>query len=430
MRALDPRYMSLRRQATSPNNQFMKSWDEDRRAQDMRNRAQVFRNQAMRDLSDRDIQFRNAQEEQDFRRQMAEREFGLREKEMTYKQQQDKLAREEQTRNAKAQYFQSLMRSDDAYARLEGEQGLRSLYEGGQQAPAGAAQTPSAGAAGAAGAAAPAPQAGSYEARLKAIQEKQAEELAAEKERRARTNKREAYNDEVTRMKNEQYFRSQASADERKAAERITEDANASPARKAAAFRRLAQINSANNFPDAPETGGGPFFGAMQGPLSAAFAQGAKNEQERIGNDPLYAVDPTEQKQWETKKSNAANIAAAESVKSAIAVDPVVSSEMQRVRDELRRYQQEGTGHKISRWISNFLLKSPDGLGAAGDYEDYKITDEHVKYVNDTANYLAQLAAQRTGQDPAVVKAIILSDLRSAAGGDSAVAGQIKGALR
>lgn len=346
-RALDPRYMSLRRQATSPNNPFLQAWDENSRAQNMRNRAQVFRNQAMRDLSDRDIQMRNMEDEQAFRRQMAEREFGLKEKDMQYRRQQDEQARKDAERNAKAQYFQGLMRSEDEFARLEGEQGLRSLYEGGQTPTGAGAPSPAPVQGGMPGAATePAP--GTYAARVKALQEKHAAQQRAEAEDRE-FKKRVREEDFAGRKLTEaEQRRDRQMAPERARLERVAGDPSRSPEERAAAERRLAQMASilspTPNIPTSAGMGMGNVFKA----LSQGYEDANQQTQQNIADDPAFNVNPLAQRKWEAQQKIGALGTEEQAVDQAMQAVGAEDDIQQAVYDMAVLLQKEQTSGNIS----------------------------------------------------------------------------------
>lgn len=105
---------------------------------DMANRATVMRNRQSRDISSRDLQWQAAQKAQDFQRAQDEREFGMKEKEFEYRKTQDQRATEQAEKANRAAIYMRMAQSQDPYVRAQGEEALRGMYEN----PTGAPQAP------------------------------------------------------------------------------------------------------------------------------------------------------------------------------------------------------------------------------------------------------------------------------------------------
>lgn len=131
--ALDPRALALRRQA-GPKSGFYRNQDQDMAAQDMRNKATVFRNRTMQGASDRDLQWRAQQDDRNWQHGALDRQMAAQEDQTKYLRQRDTKNDENADKQARLNYAMAKINSPDELVRAEGQDEYERLIGGGSTA--------------------------------------------------------------------------------------------------------------------------------------------------------------------------------------------------------------------------------------------------------------------------------------------------------
>lgn len=212
-----------------------------------------------------------------------------------------------------------------------------------------------------------------------------------------------------------------STAHDRERLQRLIDDPNTDPYKKADLERRLAALNMTES------------SGPIQSNLVTGRVANALNKSVDLANDPTYAPTKTDLDKYAiAQKRNAldATIQNQNIIKDTISLDPELSTAMDGVRTDLARIQKEGLNNKIGRWLDNAVTAVGRGVGFNNPYKDFELSDPQVKWVSKSVDQLAAMVAQKTGQSLAAAKAFVLQDLRKSAAGDDAAATQIQNAMR
>lgn len=190
--------------------------------------------------------------------------------------------------------------------------------------------------------------------------------------------------------------------------------------------RRLAALNMR-------ESSSGSFQGGLiNGRVQNAF-NNSVNKATDLASDTSFTPSKDSINRFELGEKQKAleNMSQGhELIRSTMKTDPELVSAIDSAREDISRIQREGGSAKLNRWMSNVMKTPLRAIGFNDPYKDFELNDPQVKWVKETADYLTKLVAAKTGQDPKLVRSLIMADLRGSTAGDEPAAVQVKNALR